>query len=168
MSLHISFQVFHTECLKSHLIRKEKGGVCVNCHEKGAGKARVVKNEAMGVKSARAGRVAKAISIGDSVSQRHFRDDVTDSNGSSSGRKGFGMSLLICPEEVCCMFKVCFWFPWIFGQGVPFPMHEVRSVPCEAPVHDYCLYFIFFLSSGQVRRWLHVVGAVHIIFAIGR
>ena len=37
------------EHLESYLIRKEEGGVCFDCHEKGAGKVRVIKNEVMGV-----------------------------------------------------------------------------------------------------------------------
>ena len=53
----------------------------------------------------------KATSIGDSASWRHFRDDAADSDGLSSGGKGFGMGLLICSEEVCRMFEVCLWFP---------------------------------------------------------
>ena len=111
MSLNVTSQIFHAKCLEGHLIREEEGGVCFNCHEKGTGKARVIKDEAMGVKSARAGRVAKVASIGDGASGRHVRIDAVDRDGSSSGGKGLGMSLLICSEEVCCMFKVCLRFP---------------------------------------------------------
>ena len=112
VSLNVMSQVFHAKCLEGHLICKKEGGVCFNCHEKGTGKARVIKNEAMGVKSAGAGGVVKAMSVGDSASGRHVRIDVVDRDGLSSGGKGFGVSLLIlCSEEVCCMFKVCLRFP---------------------------------------------------------
>ena len=48
--------------------------------------------------------VTKMASVGDSVSGRHFRVDAADGDDSSSGGKGFGMSLVICREEVCHMF----------------------------------------------------------------
>ena len=67
-----------TITLKGHLIHKEEGGVCFNHHEKEAGKARVIKNKMVGVKSTRAGRVTKMTGMGDSVSGRHVRVDAVD------------------------------------------------------------------------------------------
>ena len=43
----------------------------------------------MGVKSSWASRVMKMASIGDSVSERHFRKDAADGDGLSSEGKGF-------------------------------------------------------------------------------
>lgn len=58
----------------------------------------------MGVKGPWTSMVTKMASVGDSVSGRHFIVDAADGDDSSSGGEGFGMSLVICREEVCHMF----------------------------------------------------------------